>query len=171
MENRFTIASGGGVTIVKDYISHPTGMRKVLQSSLNLAEGRVFSVFKPYRYTLIKYLQDEYGAAFAGSDEVIITKMYAADEDPIPGIDTMTVVDRIRENDLKCTYIEDQTQINDYLYEHVRPGDKVIFFGGDDFFQMADEFLAEFTRRAQSPGPGPEQRRVSGPFDESSDKS
>src|SRR5690554_1063481 len=169
MENRFTIATGGGVTIVKDYISHPTGMRKVLQSSLNLGAGRVISIFKPYRYTLIKYLQHEYGEAFVGSDEVIITKMYAAEEDPIPGINTMTVVERIRENDLECTYIEDQTKINDYLYEHVRPGDKVIFFGGDDFFRMADEFLAEFTRRAQTSGPGPVQRRVSGPFDEPSD--
>ncbi len=169
MENRFTIASGGGVTIVKDYVSHPTGMRKVLQSAQDLVDGRIFSVFKPYRYTLIKYLQDEYGKAFAGSDEVIITKMYAAEEDPIPGIDTMTVVDRIRENDLKCTYIEDQNNINDYLYEHVQPGDKVIFFGGDDFFRMADEFLAEVTRRAQSAGPGPDQPKVSGPFAEASD--
>lgn len=169
MENRFTIASGGGVTIVKDYVSHPTGMRKVLQSAQDLVDGRIFSVFKPYRYTLIKYLQDQYGKAFAGSDEVIITKMYAADEDPIPGIDTMTVVDRIRENGLKCTYVEDQNDINDYLYEHVRPGDKVIFFGGDDFFRMADEFLAEVTRRAQSKGPGPDQPKVSGPFAEASD--
>ncbi|MFP4598594.1 MAG: UDP-N-acetylmuramate--L-alanine ligase [Persicimonas sp.] len=169
MENRFTIASGGGVTIVKDYISHPTGMRKVLQSAQDLTEGRIFSVFKPYRYTLIKYLQDEYGAAFQGSDEVIITKMYAADEDPIPGIDTHTVVDRIRENDIDCTYIEDQYDINGYLLERVEPGDKVIFFGGDDFFRMADEFLAEVTRRAQKPGPGPEQPKVSSPFADSTD--
>lgn len=172
MENRFTIASGGGVTIVKDYVSHPTGMRKVLQASLELASGRVFSVFKPYRYTLIKYLQDEYGEAFAGSDEVIISKMYAAEEDPIPGIDTMTVVERIRENGLQCTYIEDQDNINPYLHAHVKPGDIVIFFGGDDYFRMADAFLAEFTQRAQKPGPGVEaaQPRVSGPFDEPVDE-
>ena len=169
MENRFTIASGGGVTIVKDYVSHPTGMRKVLQSAQDLVDGRIISVFKPYRYTLIKYLQEEYGKAFAGSDEVIITKMYAAEEDPIPGIDTMTVVERIRENGLKCTYVENQNTINDYLYEVVKPGDKVIFFGGDDFFRMADEFLAEVTRRAQTSGPGPEQPKVSGPFAEASD--
>jgi UDP-N-acetylmuramate--alanine ligase len=169
MENRFTIATGGGVTIVKDYISHPTGMRKVLQSARDLVDGRIISVFKPYRYTLIKYLQEEYGKAFEGSDEVIITKMYAADEDPIPGIDTMTVVERIRENELECTYVEDQNDINEYLHEVVEPGDKVIFFGGDDFFRMADTFLAEVTRRAQTSGPGPAQPKVSGPFDEASD--
>ncbi len=164
LENRFTIEQGGGVTVVKDYISHPTGMRKVLESAKDLVDGRVISVFKPYRYTLIKYLQHEYGAAFAGSDEVIISKMYAAEEDPIPGIDTMTVVERIRENGLNVKYIEDQNDITPYLHEIVRPGDKVIFFGGDDYFQMADGFVAELARRAghvQDTGGHP---RVSGPL-------
>ena len=58
VENRFTISSGGGVTIVKDYVSHPTGIRKVLESAEGLAEGRIITVFKPYRYTLIDYLED-----------------------------------------------------------------------------------------------------------------
>jgi UDP-N-acetylmuramate--alanine ligase len=165
MENRFTIDSAGGVTIVKDYNSHPTAMKKVLESAQDLVDGRIISIFKPYRYTLIKYLQHEYGEAFQGSDEVIITKMYAAEEDPIPGVDTQTVVDRIRENDLNCTYVENQDDINSYLHEIVRPGDKVIFFGGDDFFRMADTFLAEVAQRSQATKPAKEQPRVAGPLD------
>jgi UDP-N-acetylmuramate--alanine ligase len=128
-------------------------------------DGRIISIFKPYRYTLIKYLQHEYGEAFQGSDEVIITKMYAAEEDPIPGVDTQTVVERIRENGLECTYIEDQDDINPYLHEIVRPGDKVIFFGGDDFFRMADTFLAEVAQRSQKTEPQKEQPRMAGPLD------
>lgn len=169
MENRFTIGRGGGVTIVKDYNSHPTCMRKVLESAQDLVDGRIFTVFKPYRYTLIKYLQHEYGEAFQGSDEVIITKMYAAEEDPIPGISTQTVVDRIAENDLNVTYVEDQADINDYLLERVRPGDKVIFFGGDDFFGMADEFTGELASRAAKVDEDPEMPKVSGPLAVESD--
>lgn len=157
LENRFTIDQGGGVTIVKDYNSHPTCMRKVLESARDLVHGRIISVFKPYRYTLTKYLQDEYGAAFEGSDEVIITTMYAANEDPIPGVDTELVVRKIRENGLKVTHIPDQDQINDYLLESVAPGDKVIFFGGDDFFRMADAFTATLAQRA---GHSPQQPRL-----------
>ncbi|MEM1348266.1 MAG: UDP-N-acetylmuramate--L-alanine ligase [Myxococcota bacterium] len=148
LENRFTIQTGGGVTIVKDYNSHPTCMRKVLRSARDLVDGRIISIFKPYRYTLIKYLQDEYGAAFAGSDEVVITTMYAADEDPIPGVDTELVVQKIRDNGLKVTFIPNQEDINDYLLSWVRPGDKAIFFGGDDFFRMADRFTARLAQRA-----------------------
>ena len=164
MENRFTIEHGGGVTIVKDYNSHPTCMRKVLESARDLVDGRIITVFKPYRYTLIKYLQDEYGKAFAGSDEVIITKMYAAEEDPIPGISTQTVVDRIRENGLPVTYIDDQTQVPAYLLETARPGDKIIFFGGDDFFRMADDIAARLAQRQEATRAEPAQPRVSGPL-------
>lgn len=166
MENRFTIARGGGVTVVKDYISHPTGMRKVLESARDLLVdgGRIISIFKPYRYSLIKYLQDEYGAAFAGSDEVIITKMYAAEEDPIPGVDTELVVRKIEANGLPVTYLPEQDKINGYLLEHVRPGDKVIFFGGDDFFRMADAFVAELARRAGEAGVQGPAQMLGGPL-------
>lgn len=163
MENRFTIVHGGGVTFVKDYNSHPTCMRKVLESARGLSPGRIVCIFKPYRYTLIKYLQHEYGKAFEGSDEVVITKMYAAEEDPIPGVSTQTIVDRIRENGLKVTYIEDQTKIPAYLKEILHPGDQAIFFGGDDFFRMADGIAADFAVSAASV-PDHEAPRVSGPL-------
>ena len=55
--------------------------------------------------------------------------------------------------------------INDYLLDQAEPGDKVIFFGGDDFFRMADEFLAEAARREGSTDSGPENVRVGGPLD------
>jgi UDP-N-acetylmuramate--alanine ligase len=155
LENRFTIERGGGVTVVKDYNSHPTCMRKVLESARDLVDGRIISVFKPYRYTLIKYLADEYGAALAGSDEVVITTMYAANEDPIPGIDTQYVVDKIEENGLDVTFIPDQDDINDHLLGWAKPGDKVIFFGGDDFFRMADAFTAEMASRAGATADAP----------------
>ena len=156
LENRFTIEHGGGVMVVKDYNSHPTCMRKVLESARDLVDGRIISVFKPYRYSLIKYLQDEYGKAFEGSDEVVITTMYAAEEDPIPGIDTAFVVDKIRANGLKVTHLKNQDDIPEHLLARVEPGDKVIFFGGDDFFQMADAFVATLARRAAASAPGPE---------------
>ena len=138
LENRFTIVDAGGVILVKDYNSHPTAMRKVLASARDLSEGKVYSVFKPYRYTLTNYLKDEYATAFRGSDQVVITTMYAANEDPIPGIDTNFFVNMLREQGHDVVLVEDQDRITDYLHEQVRPGDQVMFFGGDDFFRMAD---------------------------------
>jgi UDP-N-acetylmuramate--alanine ligase len=166
MENRFTVERGGGVTVVKDYNSHPTSIEKALQSATDLADGRVIGVFKPYRYTMIDYLKDEYGEAFQDCDEVIITKMYAADEDPIPGVDTHTIVEKIRDYGTECTYIEDQNDINNYLFDEVEPSDTVVFFGGDDFFEMADEFTAELARDSEATEPEPSQPKVAGPLTE-----
>ena len=138
LENRFSIVRAGGLTIVKDYISHPTGMRRVLESAANLSEGRIFCVWKPYRYTLLDYLQDEYATAFEGSCDVFITTMYAAEEDPIPGIDTEFIVGKIRDTGMPVTFVPRDNGIVSALEERVERGDTVIFFGGDDFFQMAD---------------------------------
>ncbi len=138
LENRFSIVRAGGLTIVKDYISHPTGMKRVLESASDLTQGRIFSVWKPYRYTLLNYLQDEYASAFAGSHEVLITTMYAAEEDPIPGIDTQFIVDKIRDTGMNVSFLPKDADLIPALQSRVEKGDKVIFFGGDDFFRMAD---------------------------------
>jgi UDP-N-acetylmuramate--alanine ligase len=138
LENRFTIEDAAGVWVVKDYNSHPTAIRKVLESARDLSDGRVWAVFKPYRYTLTHYLQDEYATAFAFADTVVLTTMYAANEDPIPGVDTAFVVDLIRRGGKTVEHLPDPADIVPWLDAHVAPGDQVIFFGGDDFFAMAD---------------------------------
>lgn len=142
LENRFTIVEGGGVHIVKDYNSHPTAMRQVLANARDLGEGRIFTVFKPYRYTLINYLKDEYAKAFDGSHEVIITTMYAANEDPIPGVDTAFFVELLRKEGHTVTFLDDENEIVGYLESTIQPGDVALFFGGDDFFRMADGWAA-----------------------------
>lgn len=149
LQNRFTIDHAAGITIVKDYNSHPTAIRKVLESARHLTDGRVFSVFKPYRYTLTHYLKDEYATAFAGSHEVVITTMYAANEDPIPGVDTEFVVRMLRDNGHTVVHVPELVDIVAHLDEVVVEGDKVIFFGGDDFFQMADAWAAQRRERAK----------------------
>ena len=88
LENRFTVRQANGITIVKDYISHPTGMRRVLESARKMRHHKIWCVFKPYRFTLMHYHGPEYAEAFRGADDVVITKMYAAEEKPIDGVDT-----------------------------------------------------------------------------------
>ncbi len=148
LENRFTLVNAAGVWLVKDYISHPTGMRKVLDSARDLVSGRLISVFKPYRYTLMKYLEDEYATAFEGSDEVVITTMYAANEKPIPGVNTESFVANLRNNGFKTTLIPNQDDIHGWVMENAKPGDKVLFFGGDDFFRLCDRIAEDLRARA-----------------------
>lgn len=146
LENRFTVVDVAGRRIVKDYISHPTGIRRVLQAASSGA-GKITAVFKPYRFTMINYLQDDYAEAFHDADHTIITELYTAGEVPIPGIDTAFLCDKIRSRGPRVTYIEAMDDIVGHLHETVGAGEQVIFFGGDDLFQLADRYAAELGER------------------------
>lgn len=139
LENRFTCVSVGDALIVKDYISHPTGIRAVIQTAKKFAEGRILCVFKPYRFTMIHYLGDEYSQAFTGADLTFVTEMYTAGEVPIPGIDTDWLVGRIRDAGSEVFYVPEMNDIIPTILSKARPDDTIIFFGGDDLFRLADE--------------------------------
>lgn len=138
LENRFTVRMAGGLTIVKDYISHPTGMRRVLQSAAKMPHRRIWCVFKPYRFTLMRYHGEEYAEAMSAADALVITRMYAAEERPIDGIDTPWFCDVLRKGGNTVHYVEENTAVVPFLDARVEAGDMVVFFGGDDFFRMAD---------------------------------
>lgn len=138
LENRFTVRRAGGVTIVKDYISHPTGMRRVLESARKMPHRRIWGVFKPYRFTLMRYHGEEYAQVFRDADEVVITTMYAAEERPIDGIDTPWFVELLRQGGNVVHFVPENPEVVPFLTPRVQHGDMVIFFGGDDFFRMAD---------------------------------
>jgi UDP-N-acetylmuramate--alanine ligase len=142
LENRFTVVDIGGIRIIKDYISHPTGIRRVLEAAA--ADGRpITAVFKPYRFTMVNYLQDDYAEAFHDAKETVITELYTAGEVPIPGIDTAFLCDKIRSRGPKVTYIEAMDDINPYLHSVVGRQGQVLFFGGDDLFELADLYGTE----------------------------
>jgi len=143
LENRFTIREAGGLTIVKDYLSHPTGMKKVLESAQRFGGRKIWCVFKPYRFTLMRYHARDYAEAFRGADEVLITTMYAANEPAIEGVDTPWFVEQLREAGNVTQLIPDQGELVPYLQARVSEGDLVFFFGGDDFFRMADAWADE----------------------------
>jgi UDP-N-acetylmuramate--alanine ligase len=142
LENRFTLVDADGVEVVKDYISHPTGIKRVLEAARSQAEGQVVAVFKPYRFTMIHYLQDDYREAFRDADRVVITELYTAGEVPIPGIDTDFLCDKIREVCPDVTYIHTLEDIPPWLLREVEAPATVLFFGGDDLFRMADGYIA-----------------------------
>ena len=144
LENRFTVVEAGGRRIIKDYISHPTGIRRVLKAA-SAAEGRITAVFKPYRFTMVNYHQDNYAEAFHDADHTIITELYTAGEVPIPGIDTEFLCDKIRSRGPSVEYIKELGDIVAYLHEHVGAGEQVLFFGGDDLFEIADRYADELS--------------------------
>ena len=148
LANRYGLISGGGVKIVKDYMSHPMGIRRVLETARLGNPRRLIAVFKPYRYTMIRYHAENYADAFSLADETMVTEMWEAGEDPIPGVDTRWLASKIGERAPAVGYVERMEPIAHRLLETGRPGDCIVFFGGDDLFEIADELCREFARRS-----------------------
>ena len=91
----------------------------------------------------MRYHGQEYAEAFRGCDEIVITKMYAAEERPIDGIDTPWFCRVLEEAGNRVHYVEENLDVIPFLEPKVEPGDMVIFFGGDDFFRMADAWAGQ----------------------------
>jgi len=143
LENRFTVVEAGKQLVVKDYISHPTGIRRVLEGAEHFRARPIVAVFKPYRFTMIKYLQDDYRDAFQKADHVLITELYTAGEVPIPGIDTEFLCNKIRESGVKVSFVQEMNEIPAHLQDQHADAGMVIFFGGDDLFGMADRYTEQ----------------------------
>ena len=77
----------GGVAVVDDYAHHPTEVAAVLRAARDVVNGgRVLAVFQPHLYSRTRIFGAEFGAALGLADEVVVMDVYAAREDPEPGV-------------------------------------------------------------------------------------
>src|SRR6266480_1304475 len=81
--------------LVDDYAHHPTEIRTTLKTARSTRRKRVLTMFQPHRFSRTKALSHKFGDAFDDADRVVITDIYAANEEPIPGISGQTIVDEI----------------------------------------------------------------------------
>ena len=84
-----------GVTVVDDYGHHPTEILATLRAARDAGYGRVHVLFQPHRYTRTRDLQPEFARAFVDADTVRVLDIYAASEEPIPGVDAKALVGAI----------------------------------------------------------------------------
>ena len=89
----------GGVRFVDDYAHLPTEVRAVLEAARSTSPGRLVVVFQPHRYSRTAALSGEFGGAFSGADVVVLTDVYPAGEDPVPGITGKLLADAVIASD------------------------------------------------------------------------
>jgi UDP-N-acetylmuramate--alanine ligase len=75
-----------GVVVVDDYGHHPTEIAAVIDAARAVHPGRIVVVFQPHRYSRTARLQDAFGPALARADAIVLTDIYPAGEDPLPGV-------------------------------------------------------------------------------------
>ncbi len=143
VQRRFQVkGEAKGILVVDDYGHHPTEVRATLAAAKAALGRRVVCVFQPHRYTRTKHLFEEFLTAFNQADRVIIMDIYAAGEQPIPGVSGQAVYEGIRKYGHKdVAYLGGKDEIVKHLCETLKEGDLLLTLGAGDVWKLGETVL------------------------------
>lgn len=141
---RFTVRGEAfGATLVDDYGHHPEEIRATLEAAREAFGRRVIAVFQPHRYSRASMLREEFARAFNHADELVVTEIYAAGEDPVAGISGGLLAQIIRDHGHRgVTFLPTLQEVADHLVRNVVEGDVVITLGAGNVSWVLKELLA-----------------------------
>lgn len=142
-ERRFEVrGESNGILVVDDYGHHPTEIAAVLAAARSLGR-RIVVAFQPHRFTRTAALMDSFGAALSGADHIVLTDIYAAGEDPIPGITIDALAAAIRRGvTAPVEVVAALDQVVPAIVRIARPGDLVITLGAGSIGTLPDRLVA-----------------------------
>ena len=143
-ERRFQVrGEAAGVMVVDDYGHHPTEIAAVIAAARAGIDRRVVVVFQPHRYSRTSQLMPEFGAALAAADEVVLTDIYAAGEQPIPGVTVEALTEAIRATaGCPVHLVKRLEDLPDAVAKLSRSGDLVVTLGAGSIGGVGDRILA-----------------------------
>jgi UDP-N-acetylmuramate--alanine ligase len=143
VQRRFQVKGEcNNIILVDDYGHHPTEIRATLSAAKEIWKRRLVVVFQPHRYTRTRDLFKDFLTAFNQADLLLLTDIYAAGEDPLPGINAESLFLGIKEHGHKNIYYQPQKEgIVDHLLTLLEPEDVVITLGAGDIWQIGEPLL------------------------------
>ncbi len=135
-----------GARIYDDYAHHPTEVRAALSALREMAPSRLTAVFQPHLYSRTKAFAEQFGAALALADEVVVLDVYPAREEPVgdlagvSGLDVArAAADRMGGRRVAWTPTLAQAQIA--LESRLEPGSVVVTIGAGDVFRLGEALV------------------------------
>jgi UDP-N-acetylmuramate--alanine ligase len=131
--------SARGVTVVDDYGHHPTEIRATLAAARECGYKHLHVVFQPHRYSRTADLMDQFSGAFVDADTVFVLPIYAASEQPIPGVTAEKLADRIEGP--RVQFVPDFPAAIAAVVGHAHEGDLILTLGAGSVSQLAPQIL------------------------------
>ena len=132
-----------GADFYDDYGHVPAEMAVTLQTARRRDPARLIALVQPHRYARVRSLWRELGASVTEADLVIVTDVYGAAQDPIPGVTGQLVADGVRLADPSkpVVYLPHRRAVLDFLEHEVREGDLIVTMGCGDVWMLGDAAL------------------------------
>jgi UDP-N-acetylmuramate--alanine ligase len=137
----------GGARIYDDYAHHPTEVRAALTALREIGPARLVAVFQPHLYSRTRALGEQFGAALALADEVVVLDVYPAREEPVgelagvSGLDVArAAADRI--GGKRVLWAPTLEAARAAAESRLGAGDVLVTIGAGDVVKVADALVA-----------------------------
>jgi UDP-N-acetylmuramate--alanine ligase len=143
----------GGVLVLDSYAHHPTELTADLRAARQIRPGgRVVAVFQPHLYSRTRIFAGDFGAALGLADEAFVMDVYAAREDPEPGVSGQLVASAVPGG--RARFVPSRGDVPAAVAAAVRPGDLVLTMGAGDVTALGPLIVAALTGQPSGPPPG-----------------
>jgi UDP-N-acetylmuramate--alanine ligase len=138
-----------GVRVFDSYAHHPTEIAVDLAAARTVAgEGRVIVCFQPHLFSRTRIFAADFSEALALADEVVVMDIFAAREDPEPGITGALIANHVPLKPEQVRFEPSWSAVPRLVAELAEPGDLVVTAGAGDVTLIGPEVLGLLAERA-----------------------
>jgi len=130
------------IMIIEDYAHHPTEIKATLEAAKNGWGRRIVGIFQPHRYSRLSLLMKNFATSFNQADILLVTEIYPAGENPIPGVTGEALYQEIKNFGHRDIFFEpDMVKIPALVKKIVKPQDMVIVMGAGSIYRIIPEII------------------------------
>ena len=142
VDRRFQLkGTACGVSVIDDYGHHPTEIKVTLAAARQCGFKRIHVIFQPHRYSRTRDLLAEFGTAFHDADTVLVTDIYAASEQPVPGVTGERLAAEIRRSGKDARYVSSFEEAANEISQAAAGGDMALTLGAGNISQLGPQVL------------------------------
>ncbi|HAK64056.1 MAG: UDP-N-acetylmuramate--L-alanine ligase [Pseudomonadota bacterium] len=156
VKRRFTrTGEAGGIGVVDDYGHHPVEIAAVLRAARQGCDGKLIAVVQPHRYSRLAQLFADFCTCFNDADIVIVAPVYAAGEQPVPGMDRDALIEGVRAHGhRRVLALEGPEHLCPLILSEAEAGDLVVCLGAGNITQWANALPGEMAQQMRKAGVG-----------------
>ena len=141
----------GGVRVFDDYGHHPTEIKATLAAARQCGFRRIHVIFQPHRYTRTQMLLDDFATAFVDADTLCVLDIYAASEQPIPGVTAEHMAELITEHGgCAARYCGSFEGAIATAIDSAQPGDVILTLGAGSVSQLGPQIVEQLGKSVAS---------------------
>lgn len=128
------------IKVYDDYGHHPTEVTATLAAFREkFPDNRIVVYFQPHRYSRTQSCWHEFTQCFAQCDQLFITDIYPAGENPIEGIHSEKLIQEIKHNGKN--YLKKSPEMSTQILAQLKSGDVFVTLGAGDGWKLGLEIL------------------------------